>query len=217
MLTCTYAQHISSQSISYLELVSDKGNTFKLKALNEESIALQSRTVTSKQKLPVSATPSVRAAERSVELNPNSRPHKKLNVLVQYSKEMERHASIVSENLDDLKRKHNQLKRGRTASPHATPMDADYELMLATPARTAEDKGIYSTSLPNAASTSLPNAASTSLPNATSTIPPRPARPIPPRPARPIPRPSSLQVQKMVDLFLKQIVIFQTHLRTFRR
>ncbi len=35
----------------YLELVSDKGNTFKLKALNEESIALPSQTVTSKQKI----------------------------------------------------------------------------------------------------------------------------------------------------------------------
>jgi hypothetical protein len=157
----------------YLQLVSDKGNTFKLKALDEESIALPSRTVTSKQKIPVSATPSVRAAERSVELNPNSSPHKRLKVLVQYSKEMERHASIVSGKLDDLMRKHNQLKKGRTASPHATPMDVDYEPMLATPARTVEDKGVYSTSLPNADSTSLPNSSSTSFPDSASFFSPR--------------------------------------------
>jgi hypothetical protein len=160
----------------YLQLVSDKGNTFKLKALNEESIALPSRTVTSKQKNPISATPSVRAAERSVELNPNSSPHKRLKVLVQYSKEMEPHASIVvSGKLDDLIRKHNQLKKGRTASPHATPMDVDNEPMLATPtpARTVEDKGVYSTSLPNADSTSLPNSASTSFPDSASFFSPR--------------------------------------------
>jgi hypothetical protein len=159
----------------YLQLVSDKGNTFKLKALNEESIALPSRTVTSKQKNPVSTTPSVRAAERSVELNPNSSPHKRLKVLGQYSKEMERHASIVSGKFDDLKRKHIKLKKGRTASPHATPMDVDYEPMLATPtpARTVEDKGVYSTSLPNVDSTSLPNSASTSFPDSASFFSPR--------------------------------------------